>query len=332
VLKPSEKMKKLQVSVAMCTYNGARFLPEQLESIAAQTRLPDELVICDDGSTDESVEIIRAFLHHAPFAGRLEINDYNLGSTKNFEKAIGFCQGEIIALADQDDVWLPEKLSSIAGILERDERVGAVFSDAELIDQHSRPLAKTLWRSNGFNSREQERFVAGQGLEVLLKHSLVTGATMAFRREFRSLTLPIPSSQIHDLWIALLITSISHLAPIKTALVRYRKHPAQQIGPRNSDLLWETIDTSRRLARAYYLGEAERFNEVCERLCDRCATFRPHPYALRLIQQKIRHLRARGSFPRSKLLRLPFLIREIASFRYWQYSNGMGSVAKDLLV
>src|SRR5437879_647993 len=150
-------MKGQRISVAMCTYNGARFLPEQLGSIAAQTRLPDELVICDDRSTDESVEIIRAFLDHAPFASRLEINDSNLGSTENFDKAIGLCQGEIIALADQDDVWRPEKLSCLADVLDRDGRIGAVFSDADLIDQESRPLARTLWGSFLFNSSEQEK-------------------------------------------------------------------------------------------------------------------------------------------------------------------------------
>src|SRR5258708_37621369 len=107
-------MKEQLLSVAMCTYNGARFLPEQLESIAAQTKLPDELVVCDDRSTDGSVEIIRSFAQRAPFEIRLDINANNLGSTKNFEKAIGLCQGEIIALADQDDVWCPQKLSRIA--------------------------------------------------------------------------------------------------------------------------------------------------------------------------------------------------------------------------
>src|SRR6266567_6944512 len=110
-------MSKSRISVAMCTYNGARFLREQLESIAAQSRLPDELVVCDDGSTDETVETIKAFVGRAPFAVRLEINSKNLGSTKNFEKAIGLCEGEIIALADQDDVWKPQKLAVLEATL-----------------------------------------------------------------------------------------------------------------------------------------------------------------------------------------------------------------------
>jgi glycosyltransferase involved in cell wall biosynthesis len=315
----------------MCTYNGARFLSEQLESIAVQTRLPGELVVCDDRSTDESVEIVRNFARHAPFPVQLEINEENLGSTKNFEKAIGLCKGEIIALADQDDVWCPQKLSSIAGVLDHDERIGAVFSDAELIDEDSRPLAGTLWGSFLFSSSEQKRFEGGQGLKVLLKHATVTGATMAFRSKFRDLTLPIPSCQVHDYWIVLLIASVSQLAPIRTPLVRYRRHQAQQIGP-GTDSLWQMIRLARDAARDEYFGEAERFSEMCERLCDRSETFHPHPNALRLIRQKIRHREARGSLPSSKLLRLPLLIREIATYRYWRYSNGFGSVAKDLLV
>ncbi|HTQ60906.1 MAG TPA: glycosyltransferase family 2 protein [Candidatus Solibacter sp.] len=324
-------MRKLPISVAMCTYNGARFLPEQLESIAAQARLPDELVVCDDRSTDESVEIVKGFARDAPFSVRLEINEGNLGSTKNFEKAIGFCHGEIIALADQDDSWHAEKLRSIASVLENNERVGAVFSDAGLIDDDSLPLPGTLWSSFLFSSSEQKKFERGQGLKVLLKHATVTGATMAFRGGFRGLILPIPPKQVHDHWIVLLIASVSQIAPIRSPLVRYRRHPDQQIGP-GADSLWQMIRLSTDAGRDGYFGEVERFNEICGRLVGRSEMFHPHPNALRLIRQKIRHRETRGRLPNSKFLRLPLLIREIATYRYWRYSNGIGSVAKDLLV
>jgi hypothetical protein len=325
-------MKRHGLSIAMCTYNGARFLSEQLESIAAQTRLPDELIVCDDHSTDESIEIVKRFARRAPFAVRLEVNANNVGSTKNFEKAIGLCQGEIIALADQDDFWCPQKLSCIAGVLKHDDRIGAVFSDAELIDEDSRPLAGTLWSSFLFSSSEQKKFERGQGLKVLLKHPFVTGTTVAFRSEFRGLALPIPPKQVHDHWIVLLIASVSQLTAIKTPLVRYRRHESQQIGPGGTDSLWQVMRLARDAGREEYFGEVERFNEICERLCSRHATFRPHAYSLRLIRQKMKHREARGNLPSSKLLRLPLLIREVATCRYWRYSNGFGSVAKDLLV
>jgi glycosyltransferase involved in cell wall biosynthesis len=315
----------------MCTYNGSRFLREQLESIAAQTKLPEELVICDDCSRDETVEIVREFAKNASFRVRLEVNAANLGSTRNFERAVRLCDGDIVALADQDDVWHQEKLSRMLQIFRRHEDIGAVFSDAELIDESSRPLPNSLWASAFFKAQEQDRFGRGQGLKVMLKHPVVTGATMAFRSNFRRLVLPIPIGQIHDYWIALLIASVSQLAAIREKLIRYRKHDAQQIGPGKIDSLWQQILVSKRADRDY-LSEAERLNEIYNRLCDCRATFPPHPMALRLIPEKVSHQRLRGSLPGSKFLRLASLGREIVTLRYWRYSNGLGSVAKDFLI
>src|SRR5580698_1985958 len=101
----------MKLSVALCTYNGERFLPEQLASIREQSRLPDELVICDDASADQSVAIATRFAERAPFPVRIEANSRNLGSTPNFARAIELCNGDAIVLSDQDDVWLPDKLS-----------------------------------------------------------------------------------------------------------------------------------------------------------------------------------------------------------------------------
>ncbi|MCA1556539.1 MAG: glycosyltransferase, partial [Acidobacteria bacterium] len=92
----TSKHKTVKFSIALCTYNGARYLPAQLDSIAAQTLLPDELVICDDCSTDETRDVITSFAARAPFAVRLYVNEVNLGSTKNFEQAISLCTGDII--------------------------------------------------------------------------------------------------------------------------------------------------------------------------------------------------------------------------------------------
>src|SRR5207248_1903508 len=122
------------ISVAMCTFNGARFLDAQLESLAAQSRPPDELVVCDDCSSDNSREIITSFALRSAFDVRLVVNDKNLGTTKNFEKAIQLCQGPIIALADQDDVWYAHKLDRIERAFLASPSVVAVFSDADIID------------------------------------------------------------------------------------------------------------------------------------------------------------------------------------------------------
>src|SRR5262245_40539658 len=180
------------ISVGMCTYNGARYLSAQLESIAAQSVLPDELVICDDGSVDDTVEIIKEFAASAPFSVRLQINSVNLGSTKNFEKAILLCKGDLIALADQDDVWLARKLETLAAEFQSDPKVGLVFSDAEVVDDDLRPLNQRLWKSIGFDETARRKLKTDQRMEVLLPGWTVTGATMAFRSRYRALVVPIP--------------------------------------------------------------------------------------------------------------------------------------------
>jgi len=106
-------MNKQRVSIAMCTYNGARHIQEQLDSIAAQTRLPDELVVCDDIASDSTVEIVKSFISKVSFPVRLYINEENLGIWKNKEKAISLCTGDVIFLSDWDDVWKPNKIDKI---------------------------------------------------------------------------------------------------------------------------------------------------------------------------------------------------------------------------
>jgi len=110
-------MSKQFLSVAMCTYNGEQYLQEQLDSIIAQTRLPNEVVVCDDGSTDATLQILDEFQETAPFPVRIYRNGTRLGPTKNFEKAIKLCSGNVIALSDQDDVWMPHKLERLEEVL-----------------------------------------------------------------------------------------------------------------------------------------------------------------------------------------------------------------------
>ena len=104
-------MPRSKISVAMATCEGGRHLEAQLQSIAAQQRLPDELVVCDDASSDDTIEIARRFAERAPFPVRIETTEIRLGITANFERAVSLCAADVILLADQDDVWLPEKIA-----------------------------------------------------------------------------------------------------------------------------------------------------------------------------------------------------------------------------
>src|ERR1700688_2975817 len=113
-----------RLSIAMCTCNGVAYLRQQLDSIAGQSRLPNELVVCDDHSTDSSVPIIEQYATTVAFPVRLHVNGQRLGVTKNFEKAISLCKGDLIALADQDDVWFAEKLARLEARFANTPHVG----------------------------------------------------------------------------------------------------------------------------------------------------------------------------------------------------------------
>src|SRR4051812_33917826 len=200
------------ISVALCTFNGAEYLPAQLASIAAQSRLPDELVVHDDASSDGTPALVEAFVAQAPFPVRLHRHAERLGSIRNFDSAIAACAGDLIALSDQDDVWRPDKLRAIARRFDADAGVGLVFSDADLVDAALRPIGRRLWESIGFDRQRQHLWRQRGALTALVPGRIVTGATMAFRATFRPLVLPTPDGiapMIHDGWIALAIAAVA---------------------------------------------------------------------------------------------------------------------------
>ncbi len=321
----------LTFSVAMCTFNGARFLATQLKSIADQERPPDELVVCDDGSSDGSVEIVMEFAQRAPFSTRVVVNDDNLGSTKNFEKAISLCNGTIVALADQDDVWYRHKLRCIEEAFLRSRETVLAFSDADLIDDDSQSVPGRLWPTFAFDRAEQRKCASGEALAVLLRHPVVTGATMAFRTEYFGLLAPIPAEQIHDSWISLLLAVQGKFAVISDRLIQYRRHAGQQVGP-GPRTLQERTQRARLTTASFYRGEVERFHEFRERLEERSAQFRDSRRALPEISRKISHLEHRAGLPASRVARIRGVLRQTLNGDYRRYSTGWSSIAKDLLL
>jgi glycosyltransferase involved in cell wall biosynthesis len=323
-------------SVAMCTYNGARFVAEQLASVAAQTRPPDELVVCDDGSADETRELVGEFAARAPFPVRLFANERNLGSTRNFGRAIALCGGDLIALSDQDDVWNPEKLEKLAAHFAARPSVGLVFTDAELVDERLRPTGRRLWESVGFGPAERRLVRRGRALDVLLPGWSVTGATMAFRAAFKRLVLDIPDDLplLHDGWIALMVAAVSDIDFIAEPLIQYRQHPRQQVGARRGRPdapkhgLVGVAEAARR-ANAY-----DELIRVAERARARLSAWDGaggDGGALRRLDARLTHLRARAELPAGRLRRAPAVLRELVTLRYHHYSNGARSAVKDLL-
>lgn len=319
----------MQLSVAMCTFNGAAYLREQLDSISHQTRLPDKMVICDDGSTDDTAAICDAYHHEVSFPVAIYNNAETLGSTRNFEQAIQLCSGDIIALADQDDVWLPEKLARLEAAFSADAAADVVFSDAEMVNASLRPLGYQLWQRLHFGHREQQRVLNGCGVGVLLKRNVVTGATMALRARLREVVLPVPPSWGHDEWIALMTTIFSRLTLIREPLVLYRQHPGSQIGAKRKDLT-----TRIKQARRKDLRPALMLMNQFVHARDHLVTMDDVPHRQQVLDQlgeKINHLQVRASLQDRAGARWVVALKELAARRYHRYSNGFSSFARDIL-
>ena len=321
----------MNISVAMCTYNGADHVGEQLASMAGQTRPPDELVVCDDVSGDDTASVVEAFAAEAPFPVRLVANEENLGATKNFEKAIGLTGGDVIALSDQDDVWLPAKLERIEAALAESPGAGFVFTDAECAGEDLRPLGYRLWPSSYLGRRQLKKIRAGGMFELLLTHNVVTGATMAFRSEFRELVLPIHAGWVHDGWIALLISAVVDVVALDEPLVKYRQHTRQQIGA-HEPTLRRQYRHARTMGREYFAREAGNFAAALERLTSR--SDRPvRPGLLERLTAKVAHGAARLRMREvSRLGRLPLIARELLTGRYRRYSINWKAVPQDLFL
>jgi len=322
-------MAQLSFSVALCTYNGSRFLSEQLQSIRSQSRLPNELVICDDGSNDNTVNIIKSFAVDAPFPVRLQVNPSNLGSTKNFELAISRCSGDAIALSDQDDVWQKDKLAQMERVLLHSPSVGAVFSDADVVDDQLNPLGYKLWDRYGFKGRRRRRLVEGRAFQVLLDQYAVTGATLAFRSWLKEWFIPIPACWMHDAWIAAVTAAVSGMSIIEEPLIWYRQHAQNQVGGQKPPLP-EFLRAAFRENSAFYHNYVNQLKLLRQRLTG-CPKLKRLDDLSRL-DSKILHFETRARMPVQRFKRLPLALRELWTLRYFRYSNGTVSLGKDLFL
>jgi glycosyltransferase involved in cell wall biosynthesis len=328
-------MDKQRVSIAMCTYNGAQYLQEQLDSIAAQTQMPDELVVCDDSSSDSTIEILRSFTSNASFPIRLYVNEENLGLCKNREKAISLSTGDIIILSDWDDVWKPNKIEKIVECLAKNSEAGYIFSDAELVNEELVSLECTLWESLKFNSLLKEYSNYNDQVRVLLKKNLVWGATLAFRSSIKNIVLPISTFYyLEDAWIALLASCAGFYGvPLSDSLFYYRQRTAQVVGGKDTFF--------KKFKRAQNAQDVEIFRRQVQGLLDaknRLVIVQNNlrkdiSRELKLIEEKANHFSNRASIRSSNNfpLKVKAIVSEIVTGKYHRFSNSWQSIVKDLL-
>ncbi|MEJ8854736.1 glycosyltransferase family 2 protein [Variovorax robiniae] len=324
-------MNSPSVSVALCTRNGARYLAAQVESVCAQVPPPDEIVVSDDESRDDSIAIVRATLaRHGATAPALTVleNRPALGVTRNFEQAIRACRSELIALCDQDDVWHAGRLARIVDAFRSRPELLLLHSDARLVDGELAPLGSTLFEALEVKPSELAGIASGQAFAVLQRRNLVTGATTVFRRSLLSAALPFPPEWVHDEWLAAIAAATGRMDVLPEPLIDYRQHASNQIGARRPTL-------REKLAKAIAprgTKHAERLRRA-EVLLDRLASLGPQvPSAcLQAQREKVAHQRFRTELPASRLIRWVPVLLAAARGRYERFDRGWQSVAQDLL-
>ena len=227
----------VKVAVVVCTYNGERFLAEQLQSILDQTHPPDNIIVSDDGSSDSTLDIVAEFSSRDSGAKKpqwtVQSRRKPLGVAGNFASALTKARGEFVALADQDDVWEPNRVEK--GLSRFRDGVLLVHSDATLVDevgQHIGSLMSALRLTSG----ERRSLLSGNALDALLRRNLVTGATTMIRTSLLQQALPIPEGWVHDEWLALVAAVQGGVVFSEESLIRYRQHGGNEIGAAKTNL------------------------------------------------------------------------------------------------
>ncbi|MDB6083579.1 MAG: glycosyltransferase family 2 protein [Gammaproteobacteria bacterium] len=322
----------MRTSIALATYQGGRFLRQQLDSFLNQTRLPDELCISDDGSTDETVDVVRDFSSTAPFSVKLLVNPERGGVNKNFENAAVHCTGDVILFSDQDDIWLPPHLERLVAPMELDPRITAVASDSQFVDENLEPVGSTQAQSDRFSPalRAATMRLGRNQFELVLRQNIATGHGMAFRRRLLPLLAPFTGTFLFDEWVFVLAAAAGFITYVPEPLTLHRQHGHQTLGARNKDLqLWAS--QSKNVSKEQERVQEEKWREMLDRVRDRRDSLADPQSAENALQEKLDFIVRRTRTRRRPLpMRLLLTTRELLLGRYHRLGRGWLAFARDL--
>jgi glycosyltransferase involved in cell wall biosynthesis len=230
------------ISIPIFTYNGEKFLREQLDSIFAQTYKHIEVIACDDGSTDATKTILKEY--ETKYGLICHFNEVNLGVNKNVEKALSLCNGDFIAPSDQDDIWKPEKLQTLL------EHIGEnvlIYSTSIAVDQNGKVLTNYMGHTH--------KLIRGNNNKAFLFDNCVSGHTILFKRELLPFLIPLPKTVYPDWWIAFVASTYGTIEYYnKEYLVYYRRH--------NNQLTKTQIKVKHQLFQKLQYKEKQKKDEV----------------------------------------------------------------------
>lgn len=216
----------------VCTYQGRRFVEDQLESILGQTHPLDRVYVVDDASTDGTWTLLQnRYGSHRRVV--LSQNPVNLGYVKNFERALGLVKEDIVFFSDQDDVWSAEKVEVYLKAFQDEVPAGLVFGDLALIDEGGNPLGSTLWQRKGF-TKPGRTFCFEDCKPTLAGRNVVTGASMALWTAEAQRAIPFPEGMPHDHYLTLrTVAQGKRVVALEEPWGTYRLHPGQTLGAGN---------------------------------------------------------------------------------------------------
>lgn len=231
-----------KIDILMATYNGEKYLVEQLDSIINQTYRNWNLLIRDDNSTDKTLEIIQNYHKKDKRIKILKDNKGNLGIVRNFEELLKNSESEFIMFSDQDDIWVENKLDMYLKMIEKIKNKGfMIHSDAILFDKNKSNILKETFIS---------KKAINKGLENVFFNYFVQGATILISKEIKNFILPFPKEvYLHDRYIHLISELFFERIFVNKALIYYRQHGDNQIGAKN---------TIRELLSKRYFDERDR--------------------------------------------------------------------------
>jgi len=222
------------LSVALCTFNGDKFIQKQIDSILNQSIIVNEIVICDDASDDKTLGILNIYQKKYPTIIKLIKNRISLGTIKNFEKAISLTKGELIFLADQDDIWHKNKVEIMTNFFKENSECKLLFTNGFLIDENGNSMNSTIWDKWKFDKNIRHVWKNNNNAfkDLIINNNKITGATICFHNSLKKYITPIaiPYGYWHDAWFGLHASAQNGLMFIEESLIDYRIHNKQQVG------------------------------------------------------------------------------------------------------
>ena len=311
----------MKISVVMCTYNGEKFVAEQLLSIINQTRPVDEIIISDDNSVDRTIDIVKMILKDITIPFKIIQNNPGKGVADNFLGAMKMASGDYIFTSDQDDIWKKDKVAVFCDKILQDHKM-LYFSDGELIDAKGEVLGVSLWSTL---NNSYELLSSTDIRELLLKKCVVTGSAMVVSHILIDKIDRIPEGWLHDGWIAMAAAMNNSVVPINDKTYYYRQHDNNVVGAHKLTfqgrvLTWiSNINEQNEIRNArynrylavkkYYLGENQK-------QLDECIGFW---HDLKQIDEI------------GKLEAIKLILRNLGNKNYYKYYTGLKGALRDFI-